>query len=274
MCKENLIYGLDDKVERIKKYCSQFLYGDNEFENAKKKLSIIPTFLFYGFPGTGKTTIAHKVYKQLKMSHNIDLKSFRIDELISYNFGESSKNIIKFFDKIKEDNKKNEASTFVIIDEIDSFTVNRYQNDSESIKRILLTFNNIIDQMFLSGELDKIIIIATTNMRESIDASVLRRFFFHEDFNIMLNKKEFHEFLNSIIGISKKFDVFDKNGLDELFTVYQTKKFTLGEIKNFFAHFYMESNSEKNNVSNVNMFHDKESYYEIVSKQKDKVSHD
>lgn len=269
MSKENLIYGLDDKVGKIKKYCSQFLSSDGEFEAAKKKLSITPTFLFYGLPGTGKTTIAHEVYEQLKEDHNIDLVPLRINELISYNFGESSKNLIAFFDKVKKDVDDNKSSAFVIIDELDSFTVNRYQNDSESVKRVLLTFNTIIDEMFFNGVLDKIIIIATTNMKESIDSSVLRRFFFHEDFNINLSREDFFKFTNEIRTISQRFSEFSDEDMNELYKLYQTKSFTLGELKTIFAHFYMESYSHKENeVSRLKAFQDRESFYETISKQK------
>ena len=137
---KDLIFGLDDKNNKIKRYCSEFLKSDSEFVIAKEKLSITPTFLFYGLPGTGKTTIAYEVFNELREEKfNIDLKCLRIDDLISYNFGESSKNLIDFFNKVRTEIKENSSSAFIIIDELDSFTVNRYQNDSESIKRVLLT---------------------------------------------------------------------------------------------------------------------------------------
>lgn len=269
MVEKNLIYGLDDKVERIKNYCSEFLKSEKEFVVAKKKLSITPTFLFYGLPGTGKTTIAHEVYEQLRKEYNIDLKCLRIDDLISHNFGESSKNLIIFFEQIKIDIKENSSFAFVIIDELDSFTVNRFQNDSESIKRILLTFNTIIDEMFINGDLDRIILIATTNMKESIDTSILRRFFFHEDFNINLNKEEFCSFINEIKAISGVFDTFHNHDIKKLFDIYEKKKFTLGELKTIFAQFYMESKTElRTETLNLKTFIDKESFYETIAKQR------
>lgn len=268
MSEQNFIYGLDNKANKIKNYCSQFLEDNPEFKKAKNKLSIIPTFLFYGLPGTGKTTIAHQLYNELKKKYNIDLISLRIDEMLSHNFGESSKNLIAFFEKIKADIETNNSFAFVIIDELDSFTVNRYQNDNESIKRVLLTFNTIIDEMFINGELDKIILIATTNMKESIDTSVLRRFFFHEDFNIKLDKNEFRGFVKEIIEVSRRFSSFEDD-VDELFEIYEKKKFTLGELKTIFAHLYMEANSRLDNEKlTLKVFIEKESFYEMISKQK------
>lgn len=265
---KNLIFGLDNKANKIKMYCTEFLKSESEFVIAKEKLSITPTFLFYGLPGTGKTTIAHEVYKELKEEFNIDLKCLRIDDLISHNFGESSKNLISFFKQIESEIKENNSYAFIIIDELDSFTVNRYQNDSESIKRVLLTFNTIIDEMFIDGGLNNIILIATTNMQESIDASVLRRFFFHEDFNITLNKKDFFEFIDEVKSVSKVFESIDLEDKEKLYETYIAKKFTLGEFKTIFAHLYMEIKSDINYEKlKLDAFFTKESFYEIITKQ-------
>lgn len=268
MKHKNLIFGLNDKTNKIKRYCTEFLKSESEFVKAKIKLSITPTFLFYGLPGTGKTTIAHEVYKDLKEEFNIDLKCLRIDDLISHNFGESSKNLIAFFKQIEAEIKKNSSSAFIIIDELDSFTVNRYQNDSESIKRVLLTFNTIIDEMFINGSLNNIILIATTNMQESIDASVLRRFFFHEDFNITLNKNDFFEFIDEVKSVSTAFESIDLEDKEKLYEIYVAKRFTLGEFKTIFAHQYMHIKSDTNYEKlKLDAFSTKESFYEIITKQ-------
>lgn len=206
------IFGLDNIFEEVTKYCRKLLENDNEFKIAKKRLSITPTFLFYGLPGTGKTTLANLIYRNIKTDYNIDIEALRMDQLISSNFGESSKNLIKFFDDIRENQSKNNSKTFIIIDEMDSFTLTRFQNDNESMKRILLSFNTIIDQLEQKGEFENIIIIATTNMIESIDTSVLRRFFFSMILMFLWMKKIFvnifqnlKRFLNVLIRLIKTF---------------------------------------------------------------------
>jgi AAA ATPase central domain protein len=259
---ENFIFGLNDKILKIEKYCEKFLKEEEDnFRIIKKKFSIIPTFLFYGLPGTGKTTIANEVYKKLKKNYNIDLYFLQIDELISYNFGESSKNMRNFFEKIRDEIEKNNSFAYIIIDELDSFTVNRYQNDNESIKRILLTFNSIIDNFFQQEEFNKIIIVATTNMEDSLDTSILRRFFFHENFNITLDKKEFFNFLNEINKILNCF--YFENIKDKLFKIYQEKKFTLGELKTIFIHLYMEEKK-----LDLKIFTEKESFFEMNQRER------
>ena len=268
MNHKNLIFGLDDKTNKIKRYCTEFLKSEGEFVTAKEKLSITPTFLFYGLPGTGKTTIAHEVYRELKEEFNIDLKCLRIDDLISHNFGESSKNLIAFFKQIEAEIQTNKSYAFVIIDDLDSFTLNRYQNENESIKRVLLTFNTIIDEMFINGSLNNIILVATTNMKESIDASVLRRFFFHEDFNIALNKDDFFGFIEEIKSVSAIFESIELEDKEKLYEIYLAKRFTLGEFKTIFAHLYMEINSDINHEKfKEDVFLMRESFYEIITKQ-------
>lgn len=269
MNRHNLLYGLDPKIDKIEKYCLKFLQNELDFDIAKQKLSITPTFLFYGLPGTGKTTTANKIYKKLKKDFDINLYYLRIDDLISHNFGESSKNLINFFNKIEDELNENDNSyAFVIIDELDSFTVNRFQNDSESIKRILLTFNKIIDEMFMKGIINRTILIATTNMEESIDTSVLRRFFFYENFNMTLTKEEFCEFIEEIKKLSNIFKKIEGEEKQRLYSIYREKKFTLGEIKTIFAHLYMENIViDECTEINLEIFEQKESFYQLINKQ-------
>ncbi|MBS7527223.1 AAA family ATPase [Fusibacter paucivorans] len=264
--KDNLIFGLDDKLKKVSGYCDAFLQGGDEFDIVKNKLSITPTFLFYGLPGTGKTTIANEIYRNLRDNHNIDSYYLRIDELLSSNFGESSKNLIEFFKDIEVKNVENNSKAFVIIDELDSFTVNRYQADSESVKRVLLTFNTIIDDLFIRGIIHDFIIIATTNMENSIDTSVLRRFFFHENFNIELKKDEFFMFIKEIKSVSNSFDWFDDKKTSQLYNLYIEKKYTLGELKIIFAHLFMRLKSSDYTKFEWESMFLKDSYYEIINK--------
>ena len=150
---------------------------------------------------------------------------------------------------------------YIIIDELDSFTINRYQSDNESIKRILLTFNSIIDDFFQKEEFNKMIIVATTNMEDSLDTSILRRYFFHENFNITLDKKEFFNFLHEINEILNCF--YFENIKDKLFKIYQKKKFTLGELKTIFAHLYMEEKE-----LDLKIFTEKESFFEMNQRER------
>jgi len=188
------------------------------------------------------------------------------------NFGESSKNLIKFFDDIRENQSRNNSKTFVVIDEINSFTLNRFQNDNESMKRILLSFNTVIDQMEQKGNFDNIIIVATTNMRESIDTSVLRRFFFQYNFDICLDENDFYAYISELKKISKCFNTIDKKSLEETYKIYKEKHFTLGEIKKIFAECFMDSMISGQTLEiNSDLLRKKQSFHKIAIKQQEEL---
>lgn len=266
--KNDYIFGLDEIRNKVFKYCKVLINNDEKFKIVKRRLTISPTFLFYGYPGTGKTTLANEIYEMLKQDENygnIDKYILRIDELLSSNFGESSKNLISRFEKIKLEIEKNNSIAFIIIDELDFFTNNRFQNNNDSVVRVLLTFNQIIDNLIRKNLIDKMIIIATTNIRENIDTSILRRFFFHQNFNIILDKKKFSSYLEELCNITglEKIENFD-----ELYNIYTEKQFTLGELKAIFSNVYMERKIDLETEKDfVKIFLDNISYNETMCRQ-------
>jgi SpoVK/Ycf46/Vps4 family AAA+-type ATPase len=264
----NKLFCLDSKIDLLHKYCEVFLNSDENQLSKFSQLSVYPTFLFDGFPGTGKSSVANIIYEKLKKAdHNIDVVRLNIDELISHNFGESSSNLREYFRKRKNEIKENNSYCFIIMDEVDSFTINRYQNDNESIKRILLTFNTIIDELVRSGEIYRYIIVATTNIKESIDASILRRFYFKENFNIELDEESFRNFLlvlNDLTSLG-----VEDSSISEIFELYRQKKYTLGEVKSVFSRLYVNNLiSGKTENLDPEFFREYETFYEITQSQK------
>ena len=268
---DEFIFGLDRIRDKVVKICTLFLEGKEGFIEAANELSIVPTFLFYGYPGTGKTTLANQIYKILKSNEkygNINIYRLNIDSLLSSNFGESSKNIIAEFEKIKDEINRDKAIAYIIIDELDFFTNNRYQNNNESITRVLLTFNKIIDDLIREKIIEKMIIVATTNVKDNIDTSVLRRFYFHEDFNIELDEKEFEIYL-SRLGEITGLNIPNKDKMLSLYKIFQQKKFTLGEIKKIVALQYISNKIEmESKYIDSKFFVEAKSYHELIEKQK------
>lgn len=266
--KNDYIFGLDEIKNKVLKYCKVLISNDEKFKIVKRKLTISPTFLFYGYPGTGKTTLANEIYETLKQDEqfgNIDKYVLKIDELLSSNFGESSKNLIARFEKIKLEIEDNNSIAFIIIDELDFFTNNRFQNNNDSVVRVLLTFNQIIDNLIREDTIDKMIIIATTNIRENIDTSILRRFFFHQNFDIILNEQEFSAYLEELCNIT---DMEQIENINKLYNVYQQKNFTLGELKSIFSNLYMERKIDlETDKDFVDIFQNNISYSETICTQ-------
>ena len=125
----------------------------------------VSTVIFYGAPGTGKTETAHQVARLL----NRDILSVRMEELIDSHLGQTSKNIVDLFDEI---NHLASQKVVVLFDELDALVMNRINNnDLREMGRVTSTFIKELDA--ISKE---VLVIATTNLIDSFDKALLRRF--------------------------------------------------------------------------------------------------
>jgi SpoVK/Ycf46/Vps4 family AAA+-type ATPase len=238
---DNFLYGLDSFRKELINICSYLLKNNHK---AISGLEILPTFIFTGLPGTGKTSLAYQVYREIKNNKeknidNIDLEVLNFTELTSDNFDASGKNLKEYFDRLDEQIEKNKSHVFLLIDEIDSHTTNRFSaTEHTAIKRFFLSLNKIIDQKLRDKSIYKYIIIATTNMESTIDNSVRRRFFFDYNFDIVLNSEEFDIYISKLHEISGVKEIGSDFGF---YDSYAKKKLTLGEVKKIYAMAVMKS---------------------------------
>lgn len=122
-------------------------------------------FLFYGAPGTGKTESAFQIARLLER----DILSVCLEQLIDSRLGETSKNVTKLFDEI---NHLMYSKVIVIFDELDALVLSRSStNDLREMSRVTSTFLRELDTLS-----DQIVVIATTNLFESFDKALTRRF--------------------------------------------------------------------------------------------------
>ena len=122
-------------------------------------------FLFHGAPGTGKTESAFQIARLLER----DILSVHLEQLIDSRLGETSKNVTRLFDEI---NHLMYGKVIVIFDELDALVLNRSSaNDLREMSRVTSTFLRELDALN-----DQIVIIATTNLFESFDKALSRRF--------------------------------------------------------------------------------------------------
>lgn len=122
-------------------------------------------FLFYGAPGTGKTESAFQIARLLER----DILSVHLEQLIDSRLGETSKNVARLFDEI---NHLMYGKVIVIFDELDALVLNRSSaNDLREMSRVTSTFLRELDTLS-----DQIVVIATTNLFESFDKALSRRF--------------------------------------------------------------------------------------------------
>lgn len=132
---------------------------------AVKNKTGMSKFLFYGAPGTGKTESAFQIARLLER----DILSVPLEQLIDSRLGETSKNVARLFDEI---NHLMYSKVIVIFDELDALVLNRSSaNDLREMSRVTSTFLRELDNLS-----DQIVVIATTNLFESFDKALLRRF--------------------------------------------------------------------------------------------------
>ena len=132
---------------------------------AVKNKTGMSKFLFYGAPGTGKTESAFQIARLLER----DILSVHLEQLIDSRLGETSKNVARLFDEI---NHLMYGKVIIIFDELDALVLNRSSaNDLREMSRVTSTFLRELDALS-----DQIVVIATTNLFESFDKALSRRF--------------------------------------------------------------------------------------------------
>lgn len=206
--------------KRINKIIDYFKITKNQKDT--KKLNRI---LLYGPPGTGKTTIGFYIARKL----NLPTKYVKITDVISSRLGETMKNISNIFQSPEKE--------IVFFDEFDAFGKTRQDNnDVGELKRIV---NSIIQTLDFSAN-DKIVIVAT-NLIDTIDPAILRRFPFKIEVG-PLNQKEREAFFMHLVRNEKNIrSSLDNEQWDFLLEVFNLLNLnTIDEIKSIVEKAKME----------------------------------
>ena len=158
----------------LKQMDSKVLQNLKKWGIKDKKRGIDAKIIFYGTAGTGKTLTALALAKSLKKS----ILSFDCSKILSMYVGESEKNVRKIFDTYKELCKESKESPILLLDEADQFLSMRSTSASGADK-----MHNQMQNIFLE-QIEKFdgILIATTNLLETIDTAFSRRFNYKIEF--------------------------------------------------------------------------------------------
>ncbi len=140
-----------------------------------KRKGIDAKIIFYGVAGSGKTITALALAKALKKS----ILSFDCSKILSMYVGESEKNVRKIFDNYKELSIKTKSEPILLLNEADQFLSNRVSGSSSGSDKM----HNQMQNIFLE-QIEKFdgILIATTNLLDSIDKAFSRRFNYKIEF--------------------------------------------------------------------------------------------
>jgi SpoVK/Ycf46/Vps4 family AAA+-type ATPase len=140
-----------------------------------KKKSIDARIIFYGAAGTGKTITALALAKSLKRQ----VLSFDCSKILSMYVGESEKNVRKVFDDYKDLCVKTKSQPILLLNEADQFLSNRVSGQISGSDKMHNQMQNIFLEQIENFDG---ILIATTNLLDSIDKAFSRRFNYKIEF--------------------------------------------------------------------------------------------
>jgi transitional endoplasmic reticulum ATPase len=170
------IGGLERELQLVREMIELPLRHPEIFE----KLGIKPPkgVLFYGPPGTGKTLIAKAVANEVD-AHFLTLSG---PEIMSKFYGDSEKALREKFHDAEEN-----APSIIFIDEIDAIAPKREDVQGEVERRIVAQLLALMDGLAGRGQ---VIVIAATNLPNSIDPALRRGGRFDREIEIGIPDKK------------------------------------------------------------------------------------
>ncbi|MDX1808500.1 MAG: ATP-binding protein [Sulfurospirillaceae bacterium] len=162
---DHLLKQIDTKVLRLLR----------EWGIKERRSGIDARVIFYGPPGTGKTMTALSLAKTMKKR----VLSFDCSKILSKYIGESEKNVRNIFDTYKDLCQKTKSEPLLLLNEADQFLSSRGVGSNSSADKM----HNQMQNIFLE-QIEKFegILIATTNLLETIDPAFSRRFDYKIEF--------------------------------------------------------------------------------------------
>ncbi|ERH09440.1 MAG: ATPase of the AAA+ class [halophilic archaeon J07HX64] len=128
-------------------------------------LSEIGKLLFVGPPGTGKTSVARALAREL----GLPFVEVKLSMITSQYLGETAKNVEKTFEVATR-----LAPCILFMDEFDFVAKTRSSDEHAAIKRAVNTLLKSIDDVSLIR--DEVLLIGATNHPHDLDAAAWRRF--------------------------------------------------------------------------------------------------
>lgn len=170
------IGGLQEEVKKIREMIELPLNHPEVFD----RLGIEPPkgVLLHGPPGTGKTLLAKAVANETK-SHFMVING---PEIMSKFYGQSEENLRKIFEEAEAN-----APSIVFFDEIDAIASKREETHGEVEKRVVAQLLAAMDGLNNRG---RVVVIAATNIPNSIDAALRRPGRFDREIEIGVPKEQ------------------------------------------------------------------------------------
>ena len=132
------------------------------------------TVLLYGDSGVGKTTLSKNCMSYALDAYSVDSYEIHVADIIVSELGETVRNMSEVLEELR-----NKKCAILFIDEIDKLFISRETpGELSEMKRLLIEFMGYIDTLSVA---DKKIIIGCTNVYDSLDVALKRRFAITEE---------------------------------------------------------------------------------------------
>jgi len=163
---------LDTLLKQVDRNVMKLL---REWGVKERRGGIDAKIIFYGPPGTGKTMTAYSLAKSMKKS----VLSFDCSKILSKYVGESEQNVRAIFDNFRDLALKTKSEPVLLLNEADQFLSARTTEGGSGADKM----HNQMQNIFLE-QIEKFngVLIATTNLLETIDGAFSRRFDYKIEF--------------------------------------------------------------------------------------------
>lgn len=146
-------------IELFRELITEFRHGDTLRRHG---MPVVSKLLFCGPPGCGKTLMAEVFARET----GLPLLVARLDTIISSFLGETASNLRKLFDEIER------RPCVLFLDEFDALARTRSDaNEHSEMRRVVNSLLMLIDRYRGRG-----FVIAATNVEQSLDPAIWRRF--------------------------------------------------------------------------------------------------